>query len=97
MLKNGSLARTISDAAWDEFRSMPAYKAQWYGREVAMPLNVRTWTGKGGTTHDRDVDPARNILAAGPAVSVCGAGVRPQRSTPGGRSALKRKALQREP
>ncbi|GAA3440374.1 RNA-guided endonuclease InsQ/TnpB family protein [Kutzneria kofuensis] len=62
-----------------------------------MPLNVRTWTCDCGATHDRDVNAARNLLAAGLAVSVCGAGVRPQRNTPSGQSATKQKALQREP
>ncbi|MEV6054833.1 RNA-guided endonuclease TnpB family protein [Streptomyces sp. NPDC052107] len=118
MVKNGKLARAISDAAWSEFRSMLEYKARWYGREVIavdrwfpssklcstcgslqgmMPLNVRTWTCDCGTTHDRDVNAAKNILAAGLAVSVCGAGVRPQRRTPGGQSATKQKPLRREP
>jgi putative transposase len=58
---------------------------------AAMPLHVRTWTCVCGATHDRDVNAARNILAAGLAASVCGAGVRPQRSTPGGQSATKQK------
>lgn len=118
MVKNGSLARAISDAAWSEFRSMLEYKARWYGREViaidrwfpssklcsacgtmqdSMPLNVREWTCDCGTTHDRDVNAAKNILAVGLTVSVCGAGVRPQRSTPGGQSAMKQKPQRREP
>ncbi|MCX4992979.1 RNA-guided endonuclease TnpB family protein [Streptomyces sp. NBC_00568] len=62
-----------------------------------MPLHVRTWTCDCGTTHDRDVNAARNLLAAGLAVTACGAGVRPQRSTPGGQSATKQETPRREP
>ncbi|MCX4793316.1 transposase [Streptomyces sp. NBC_01242] len=62
-----------------------------------MPLHVRTWTCDCGTTHDRDVNAAKNLLAAGLAVTVCGAGVRPQRSSPGGQSATKQKPPRREP
>jgi putative transposase len=55
-----------------------------------MPLSVRSWTCRCGATHDRDVNAARNILAAGLAVAACGAGVRPQReSSRTGRSAVK--------
>ncbi|WP_313887651.1 RNA-guided endonuclease InsQ/TnpB family protein [Lentzea alba] len=64
---------------------------------AAMPLRVRTWTCSCDATHDRDVNAARNILAAGLAATVCGADVRPQRNTPGGQSAAKQKASQREP
>jgi putative transposase len=63
-----------------------------------MPLDVRVWTCEYcGTTHDRDVNAAKNLLAAGLAVTVCGAGVRPQRRTPGGQSATKQKTSRREP
>jgi putative transposase len=119
LLKNGRLARAISDAAWSQFRSMLEYKAQWYGREViavdrwfpssklcstcgrlqeTMPLHARTRACHGcGTTHDRDGNAAKNLLAAGLAVSACGAGVRPQRSTPGGQSATKQETPRRKP
>ncbi|MGW1949949.1 zinc ribbon domain-containing protein, partial [Streptomyces sp. NPDC001940] len=63
-----------------------------------MPLDVRTWTCDGcGTGHDRDMNAARNVKAAGLAVTVCGAGVRPQRRTPGGQPATKQKPPRREP
>jgi putative transposase len=102
MLANHALARTISDAAWSDLRSMVEYKARWYGRTViavdrwlpssktcsecgvvleALPLNVREWTCRCGAVHDRDVNAARNILAAGRAVPACGDGVRPQRKS----------------
>jgi putative transposase len=44
-----------------------------------MALNVRSWTCPCGSTHDRDVNAAMNVLAAGRAESLnaCGAQVRP--------------------
>ncbi|MEW2049267.1 RNA-guided endonuclease TnpB family protein, partial [Streptomyces sp. NPDC005476] len=112
LLKNGKLARAISDAAWTDLRSMLEYKCAWYGRELVvidrffpssklcgtcgtvggkLPLNVREWTCDDcGAVHDRDVNAARNILAAGLAVSACGDGVRPQReSSRTGQSSVK--------
>lgn len=40
----------------------------------SKPLHVRTWTCDCGVTHDRDHNAAKNILAAGLAVTVCGDG-----------------------
>ncbi|MEU2615213.1 transposase [Micromonospora sp. NPDC007271] len=111
MVRNHSLARAISDAAWRQFREFLTYKCAWYGRNLVvidhwypsskvcsacgavaekMPLNARTWTCPCGATHDRDINAAHNILAAGLAVSACGAGVRPQRGNlRSGQSAVK--------
>jgi putative transposase len=101
MVRNHTLARAISDAAWSEFRAMLEYKADWYGRTVVavdrfypssktcsacgaitatMPLSVREWTCRCGTVHDRDINAAKVIRAAGLAVLACGDGVRPARA-----------------
>lgn len=48
--------------------------------QETLPLKVRTWVCDCGVTHDRDVNAARNILAAGLAerLNARGADVRPQ-------------------
>ncbi len=48
---------------------------------AGMPLSVREWhCAACGTAHDRDVNAAKVIRAAGLAVQACGDGVRPSRS-----------------
>jgi putative transposase len=99
MVRNRSLARSISCTGWAEFRALLGYKAHRDGRHIAvvdrwypssktcsacghllgaLSLNIRAWTCPScGTRHDRDVNAAKNlVLAAGLAVSACGADVR---------------------
>lgn len=46
----------------------------------SLDLAVRTWTCPGcKTEHDRDINAAKNVLAAGLAVAACGGDVRPTR------------------
>mgnify|MGYP001602775814 CR=1 FL=1 len=50
------------------------------GYQVSLTLDVREWTCPScGSVHDRDVNAAINILAAGLAVSARGEGVRPRK------------------
>ncbi len=97
MLRNRSLAKSISDAGWGEFVRQLAYKAEWAGRKLvaidqwypsskrcsacgfvmdAMPLDVRHWTcPECAAKHDRDLNAAINIKAAGLAVLALGENV----------------------
>jgi len=98
MVRNRSLARSISDAGWSELVRQLEYKCGWYGRTLVrvdrfypssktcsacglvrerLDLSTRRWRCEGcGAYHDRDHNAAKNILAAGLAVTACGPGVR---------------------
>lgn len=101
MVRNRHLAKSISDSGWAQFRTLLAYKTDWYGKRLVvidrfaptsrtcsdcgsinekLALSDREWVCQGcGTLHDRDHNAAKNILAAGLAVTACGEDVRPTR------------------
>jgi putative transposase len=91
MVKNRSLAKSVSDAGWGEFRRQLEYKCERAGRRLVvldrwypssktcsacgyplaqLSLGTRHWACPDcRTRHDRDINAAKNILAAGLAVA----------------------------
>jgi len=66
------------------------------GAKAALTLKDRVWSCACGATHDRDVNAAKNILAAGLAVSACGEGVRPTEKISRGKPLRSRKLKSRD-
>ncbi|WP_406131490.1 RNA-guided endonuclease InsQ/TnpB family protein [Streptomyces sp. NBC_00989] len=97
LLKNGTLARAVSDAAWTDLRSMLEYKCAWYGRELVVIdrfFPSSKLCGSCGTVRGKLSLNVREwrcehcgaVLAA----AACGDGVRPQReSSRTGQSSVK--------
>ncbi|MDZ8032772.1 RNA-guided endonuclease TnpB family protein [Nostoc sp. DedSLP04] len=63
-----------------------------------LPLNIREWDcPKCSIRHDRDINASKNILAAGLAVSVCGANIRPDSLKAEGQLQKTRKGKKQKP
>ncbi|MGL5795747.1 MAG: RNA-guided endonuclease InsQ/TnpB family protein, partial [Waterburya sp.] len=64
-----------------------------------LPLDIRSWDCPGCKTTDidRDINAGKNILAAGLAVIVCGADIRPDRHSSKGQLRKPRKRRKQKP
>jgi IS605 OrfB family transposase len=70
--------RVVKISKWHPSSQLCSVCGQRNGPKGLGALKVRTWTCLAcGTKHDRDVNAALNILAAGRAVAACGPDVRP--------------------